>query len=218
MKLINNILTIAITAFCFVGCDSFLEDEIQYTSEDEILTSGIRSRGIITAIYSDYAFQYTRDFVAENLTDNSVQSKGVTANTNLNWQDNSSHPYYTTWAKSYDNIRRVYEYLALVHDTGIPFFPSEASSDVSDNIVQRYYGEAYFLKAWAQWELLKIYGGPDATGTMKGFPIVDHLYETKIDANTTIYNTNIVNEDFAKISRDNYDDCRFNYERSPNCN
>lgn len=199
MKLINNILTITLAAFCLVGCDSFLEDEIEFTSEEDILTSGIRSRGLINDIYSDYSFEYTRDFNVDYLTDNAVSSSGETNNANLNWNSISSHPYDNIWARSYDNIRRVYEYINLVHDTGLPYFPSEASSDSSDDIIQRYYGEAFFLKAWAEWELLKIYGGPDEDGNMLGFPIVDNLYETgdKI----------LKSEDFAQLSRNTYDEC-----------
>lgn len=203
MKLINNILTIAISAFSLVGCDSFLEDEIQFTSEEEVLISGIRSRGIINDIYSDYAFEYTRDFNVDYLTDNAVRSSGQTDFTNLNWGPTSSHPYDNIWARSYDNIRRIYEYIDLVHDEGIPYFPSEASSDSSDDIVRRYYGEAFFLKAWAEWELLKIYGGPGEDGVMYGFPIVDDLYEAE-DSNG---NKTFTNEDFSTLTRDTYDDC-----------
>ncbi|MEP1489859.1 MAG: RagB/SusD family nutrient uptake outer membrane protein [Algibacter sp.] len=203
MKLINNILTITLAAFSLVGCDSFLEDEIEFTSEEDILTSGFRSRGLINDIYSDYSFEYTRDFNVDYLTDNAVRSSGETDNTNLNWNSISSHPYDNIWARSYDNIRRIYEYIDLVHDTGLPFFPSEASSDSSDDIVQRYYGEAFFLKAWAEWELLKIYGGQDENGNMLGFPIVDDLYEAE-DQNG---DKTLKSEDFAQLSRNTYDEC-----------
>ncbi|GAA3638504.1 RagB/SusD family nutrient uptake outer membrane protein [Flavivirga jejuensis] len=193
MKLINNILAIALSAFSLVGCDSFLEDEIEFTSEEEVVTSESRSRGIINDIYTDYSFdEFTRDFNADYLTDNAVRRSGETNNTNLNWRPTSSHPYDNIWAKSYDNIRRVYEYIDLVHATGLPYFPSEAMSDESDNIVRRYYGEAFFLKAWAEWELLKIYGGPDADGNMLGFPIVNGILE---------------DEDYNSLSRNTYDEC-----------
>lgn len=197
MKLINNILTFTLATFSLVGCDSFLEDEIEIVTEEQIIESGIRSRGLINDIYSDYSFEYTRDFNVEYLTDNAVRSSGETINTNLNWNSISSHPDDNVWARSYDNIRRIYEYIDLVHDAGLPFFPSEASSDSSDDIVQRYYGEAFFLKAWAEWKLLKIYGGPDENGIMLGFPIVDDLYEAG----------NLDSEDFAQLSRNTYDEC-----------
>ena len=156
MKLTNNILTIITLMLCITGCSEFLEDEIQYTHEEEVITSGIRSRGLIEDIYTDYSFRYFTDFSVDYLTDNGVLNSSETNFANNNWGAAESHPYNYIWQQSYNNIRQIYEYIELVHDAGLPYFPSEASAPLSDQIVSRYYGEAFFLKAWAEWELLKI--------------------------------------------------------------
>jgi hypothetical protein len=192
MKLTKNIIAIIIVMLSITGCSSFLEDTIQYTSEEEVLTSGQRSRGLIEDIYTDYSFRYFTDFSAEYLTDNAVLNSSATNFANNNWGPAESHPYNYIWQQSYNNIRQIYQYIEEVHNTGLPYLPSEASAPLSDIIVSRYYGEAHFLKAWAQWELLKTYGGPSADGTMLGFPIVNSVLE---------------NEEYASLSRNTYDEC-----------
>ena len=174
------------------GCESFLEDTIQYTSEEEVLKSGQRSRGLIDDIYTDYSFRYFTDFSAEYLTDNGVLNSSATNFANNNWGPAENHPYNYIWQQSYHNIRQIYQYIEEVHNTGLPYLPSEASAPLSDIIVSRYYGEAHFLKAWAEWELLKTYGGPSADGTMLGFPIVNEVLE---------------NEEYASLTRNTYDEC-----------
>jgi hypothetical protein len=194
MKLTKNIITIIILMLCITGCSDFLEDEIQYTQEEEVTTSGLRSRGIIEDIYRDYSFRYFTDFSAEYLSDNGVLNSSATNFANNNWGPAESHPFNYIWQQSYNNIRQVYQYIDLVHDAGLAYYPSpeNLTVQISDRLVARYYGEAFFLKAWAEWELLKTYGGLGADGTMLGFPIVNGILE---------------NEDYASLSRNTYQEC-----------
>lgn len=192
MKLTNKILIIITLMLSITGCSSFLEDDIEHLTEEEIITSGQRSRGLIDDIYTDYSFsRYLAEFSLETLSDNGVYRNLETPLANLNWGP-TNNPYNYVWSKSYENIRQIQEYIKLVHDQGLPFLSSEASSDLSDLVVARYYGEAFFLKAWAEWELLKTFGGPGPDGTMLGFPIVNEILE---------------NEDYAKLSRNTYQEC-----------
>lgn len=191
MKLTNKALTIIILVLGVSGCSSFLEDEIQYTQEDEVITSGIRSRGLIDDIYTDYSFRYFTDFSVEYLTDNAVLNSQETNLASGYW-DPTSNPYNYVWQQSYNNIRQIYQYIELVHDTGLPFQPAEETADLNDIVISRYYGEAHFLKAWAEWELLKIFGGPDENGNMLGFPIIKRIWE---------------NEAYTSAVRNTYDEC-----------
>ncbi|MEP3838662.1 MAG: RagB/SusD family nutrient uptake outer membrane protein [Algibacter sp.] len=191
MKLTNKILTTIILVLSITGCSSFLDEELQYTHEEEVLESGIRSRGILDDIYTDYSFRYFTDFGIEYLTDNGVLNSSETNLVTNNWGP-TNNPLSYVWQQSYNNIRVVYQYIELVHNSGLPYLPSEASADLNDAVIQRYYGEAHFLKAWAQWELLKVFGGPGEDGTMLGFPIIDGILE---------------NEDYASISRNTFQEC-----------
>ena len=173
------------------GCSSFLDDEIQYTKQEVVTESGLRSRGIIDDIYTDYSYNYFTDISNEYLTDNAVLNSGETELATGYWGP-TSNPYSNIWQQSYNNIRQIYQYIELVHNTGLPYLPSEKNADLSDRIVSRYYGEAHFLKAWAQWELLKVFGGPSKSGEMLGFPIVNGILK---------------NEDYAKLNRNTYAEC-----------
>lgn len=191
MKLTNKVLTIITLTLGITGCSDFLDEEIRYTKQEVVTTSGQRSRGIIDDIYTDYSFKYFNDFSIEYLTDNGVlQSKETDLATGY-WGP-TSNPYEYTWQQSYHNMRQIYQYIELIHDTGLPFLPSDANAELNENTVNRYYGEAFFLKAWAEWELLKVFGGPDESGNMLGFPIVNGILE---------------NEAYASLSRNTYDEC-----------
>lgn len=192
MKLINKVITIFTLVLCLTGCSEFLEDEIQYTKPEEILTSGVRSRGLIDHIYQEYSNKFTTDFEAEYLTDNGVSNTGETNFSNGNWGVSSAHPYVDVWQQSYDNMRDTYQYIDLVHNTGLAYRPAAGDSILNRNIIRRYYGEAFFIKAFAEWELLKIFGGESESGEMLGFPIVNGILE---------------NEEYANLSRNTYQEC-----------
>ncbi|MGJ8758988.1 MAG: RagB/SusD family nutrient uptake outer membrane protein [Polaribacter sp.] len=191
MKLTNKILTVITLTLSITSCSDFLEDEIQYTREEVVTESGLRSRGIIDDIYTDYSFDYFRDFSNEYLTDNGVASSEETSLASGYWGP-TDNPYNYVWQQSYHNIRQIYQYINLVHNEGLPVYLSENNALLSERLIIRYYGEAHFLKAWAQWELLKVFGGPSASGEMLGFPIVNGILE---------------NEEYATLSRNTYQEC-----------
>jgi starch-binding outer membrane protein, SusD/RagB family len=191
MKLTGKTLTLLLSIVALAGCSEFLEDEIQYRSEEEVIQFSRQARGIINDIYTDYSFNYFNDFSIEYLTDNGVKSSDESDLASGYWGP-TSNPYQYVWQQSYNNIRQVYQYIELVHNEGLPFLFDPADSLENARTIDRYYGEAYFLKAWAEWELLKVFGGPSSSGEMLGFPIVNGILE---------------NEAYALLSRNTYDDC-----------
>ncbi len=191
MKLTSKILTLLLPMIAFLGCSDFLNDNIQYTKEAEITQYSRQSRGIINDIYTDYSFNYFNDFSIEYLTDNGVSNSSETDLATGYWGP-TSNPYGYVWQQSYNNIRQVYQYIELIHDKGLPFLFAPEDSLENARTIKRYYGEAYFLKAWAEWELLKIFGGPSSSGEMLGFPIVNGVLE---------------NEAYASLSRNTFDEC-----------
>ncbi len=192
MKLNNNkILVILALSLSVFGCSDFLDDPIQYTSEEEVIDMRLNSRGLVEDIYTDYAFKYFEDFSVEYLTDNGVLNSGET-NLATGYWGPTSNPYNYVWQQSYNNIRQVYQYITLVHDIGLPVFAEEGDEVRNENVIRRYYGEAHFLKAWAEWDLLKTFGGLATDGQMLGFPIVNGILE---------------NEAYATLKRNTYDEC-----------
>jgi starch-binding outer membrane protein, SusD/RagB family len=191
MKLTSKILTLLLAIIAFSGCSDFLNDEIQYRREEEVTQFTKEARGLINDIYTDYSFNYSNDFSMEYLTDNGVSNSDVNELATGYWGP-TSNPYGYVWQQSYNNIRQVYQYIELVHDKGLPYLFAQSDSLENIRTIKRYYGEALFLKAWAEWELLKIFGGPSSSGEMLGFPIVNGILE---------------NEDYSSLSRNTYDEC-----------
>jgi len=191
MKFNNIILTIVAFLLLTTSCSDFLTDDQQYTKEEVVTTSGQRSRGLIDDLYTFYDYEYFTDFSNEYLTDNAVLSSSETALATGYWGP-TSNPYSGIWSQSYDNLRQIFQYFDLIVDEGLDYKAGEGNAEINANTLQRYYGEAYFLKAWAEWELLKIFGGPDEEGNMLGFPIVNGILE---------------DEEYAQLTRDPYDSC-----------
>ncbi len=174
-----------------LGCSDFLDDEIQYTKREEVIDFSRRSRGILESLYTNYTFNYFNDFSVEYLTDNGVENDTETLLATGYWGP-TDNPYEYVWQQSYDVIRKVYQYIELVHNTGLPYLPNPLDAEENENTISRYYGEAHFLKAWAEWELLKVFGGPSENGEMLGFPIVNEI---------------LPNEEYASLTRNSYDEC-----------
>jgi len=97
---------------------------------------------------------------------------------------------YNIWSLAYDNLRNIYLYIDKVHASGLPFFPYTA--DRNKLVLNRYYGDCFFLKAWNEWELLKVYGGEATDGRILGFPIINGI---------------LANESYVNQPRNTYDEC-----------
>ena len=191
-KCIQNFIILLLTGMLVWGCQDFLEDEVQQLKTEEVILFREQSRGIINDIYSDYAFNYFQDFDIEYLTDNAVH-RNISEPLATGFWGPTSNPFGNVWQRSYHNIRQVHQYIELVHNSGLPFKPAPQDSAENIRTIRRYFGEAHFLRAWAQWELLKIYGGPSAAGgEMLGYPMVEGILE---------------NEDYARLPRAAYNDC-----------
>ncbi|MBU3011291.1 RagB/SusD family nutrient uptake outer membrane protein [Polaribacter vadi] len=191
MKFKSKIVIVFTLTLGMFGCSDFLEDQIQYNTEEMITETIGKSRGIIDDLYSDYSFNYFNDFSIEYLTDNAVKNSSQTNLVTGNW-NSVDNPYGYVWQQSYHNMRQIFQYIELVHNEGQIFNPDPAQADLNERTIARYYGEAHFLKAWAEWELLKVFGGPSGSGTMLGFPIV---------------NSTLENEEYAELTRNTYDEC-----------
>ena len=91
------------------------------------------------------------------------------------------------WNRCYNTIK--YLNLFLENESKMPYRIEDAERDSITSVHRK--GEAYFLRAWYQWELLRDYGGI-AEGEYLGFPIV-----------TTVLTT----DDELDIPRNSYEEC-----------
>lgn len=96
------------------------------------------------------------------------------------------------WKFNFQQIRRINQFLEkMVLDpskpylTPVRFRPLGTPADSLDNIntFYRFLGEAYFLRAYCQADLLKKFGGEGVNGEMLGFPIVTTVLDVTDDLN-----------------------------------
>ncbi len=171
----------------FCACSDFLEPQnVGNRSEEYYIRLYDESRGLVEHVYGTlgYGFQIEASY----LTDEAVHNKQVSAlATNGSFLNNNP---FDIWAVSYDNLRNLYLYIDKVHSSGIPYFPY--SPGRNQIMINRYYGDVHFLKAWIGWELLKVYGGEATDGVIRGYPIINEI---------------LANEAYMNQARNTYDEC-----------
>lgn len=181
------ILIILSGVFLFSSCSEFLDPENVGNRDDAFyLRLYEDSRGLVEHVYG----QLGSGFEIENayLTDEAVKSSDISALATGGWMVTSDP--FGVWNQSYDNLRNLYLYLDKIHASGLPYFPN--ADDRNAKVLKRYYGDVYFLKAWNEWELLKVYGGETSEGQMLGFPIINGI---------------LANAAYINETRNTYDEC-----------
>jgi hypothetical protein len=127
----------------------------------------------------------------DGATDNAV----ITSSTNtihklaINTITTSQDIFQTYWDRDYKIIREVNLFLKDRRGYNTKFI---LNSHWNDLVRIRLQGEAFALRAWAEWDLLQKFGGKGKNGQMLGFPIVTDV----IDINANI-----------NYSRSTYDQC-----------
>jgi hypothetical protein len=127
----------------------------------------------------------------DGVTDDAVitSSTQVMRRYALNTMTTSQDPFQTYWDIGYRSIaqcnaflkdRRGYNTRYLVKDT------------YNKQVKDRLQGEAFALRAWFEWELLRRFGGKGTNGQMLGFPIIKDVIGVNDEIN---------------YARDSYDDC-----------
>ena len=168
MKRIEYIILL-IVVFGFASCDYLDPRPIQDQTTEDLWSHATYGEGILTKAYAELRGGYPVEF--DYYTDNAVPN--VTGSNLLalgSWtvQNNG----IGDWDQCYENIR--YLNLFLENAEELPYKISDPQKDSLINIHR--IGEAYFLRAWYQWKLLRNYGGYAAGGTEAlGFPIVTHV-------------------------------------------
>ncbi|MHA4845028.1 RagB/SusD family nutrient uptake outer membrane protein [Flavitalea antarctica] len=176
MKLFRYLLLIS---FLFWGssCKKFMEPQKDnYLSEETLLQSANDFRGVLYNTY--WSIPNRINFNYEAATDNAVTNNENTpasraARGGLSAQSN---PLGDNWTNDYASINRINWYIErMVLDPTKGKYPTPVTFNIDSTInMQTFYqtlGEAYFLRAWFQFDLLQKYGGVGTDGQPRGFPI-----------------------------------------------
>lgn len=182
----KRVIIFFLSAIVLASCDFLEPRPIQDQTTEDLWSHATYGEGILTTAYAHLQGAYPVNM--DYYTDNAVPSQPGTNSLALGSWTVESSPI-GDWNNSYNNLK----YLNLFIDHG-----EELVYSVSDNVKDSIYkinrmGEAYFLRAWYQWQLLQVYAGyGDSGAEALGFPIVTRVLDQQDDLD---------------LPRDTYADC-----------
>ena len=198
MKL-NHLKYISIVALIagFSACSDFMEPtKDNYVGESDLMKSKDYFVGVLYRAYLGIPnrMNLTYEAATDNLianNENSITSKA--AKGGISTQVN---PLGDTWATDYTYINYInwyIDHMVLDYSKPIPT-PVKFNDDKTTNLRMFYYtlGEAYFLRAWYQFDLLQKYGGVGNDGKVYGYIIRKNFYNESENLN---------------VARNTYEDC-----------
>ncbi|MGQ1945738.1 RagB/SusD family nutrient uptake outer membrane protein [Geofilum sp. OHC36d9] len=161
------------------GCSDVIDPQyVGYEEDVDVWSNSKYAHGVLDKVY-DWVNDNASDFYGiedDYLSDNSVQNNDVTRFAT----GGASASYYPIgkWEFHYRNIVNINQYLAYGLDIPIKMEDTIPSNRVEEKLYR--FGEAHFLRAWSESELLKQYAGPvDAAKTkMLGIPLLRDVYST----------------------------------------
>ena len=189
----NWIMILLGTLAMTVSCSDFLDPMLDGSlTEDQVFQNAAYFNGVLNTVYSNVPTQYDKKL--DGATDNAVIN--ITGNNYYRLANQNLSPNFNptdNWTSNFLQIRRINQFLermVLDHDnpdflTPVRFRPLHTRNDSIDNIntFYRMLGEAYFLRAFFQFELLRAFGGEGVNGQMLGYPIVTRVLKVDEDLN-----------------------------------
>ncbi|MCG8578578.1 MAG: RagB/SusD family nutrient uptake outer membrane protein [Bacteroidales bacterium] len=172
-----SLLLLSFFAFLFFGCEEgLLEPQYDGALTDEnIWSHPVYAEGVLIQAYDvipESFMHYNNNFL-DAATDNAATNQYSSAMYALGqggWApEKNPVGQWTTW---YEQIRNANLWLENGQDT--PYSLSDA--EFNEQIRERLYGEAHFLRAWNHWQLLQAFGGL-IDGQPMGVPIVMSVHQ-----------------------------------------
>ena len=190
----KRIILYSIILVLLSSCVDYLDPYPQGNKDSEnIWDYQSNIQGMIGWCYDNLSRNYNDNEGAylDGATDNAVITSSTSAMRRLavNTITTGQDPFQTYWDEDYRMIRNVNLFLKDRRGYNTRYTLDAHYNDLVRNRLQ---GEAYAIRAWAEWDLLKKFGGKGVNGDMLGFPIV-----------TTVIGL----DDNMEYARNTYDEC-----------
>ena len=161
------------------SCDKYLEPKGTNQYGDETTWSKPDfAMGIIAELYAalpQNACSFNGTNYLDAITDNSLTTHtGSTLYQYVYGSQTMQSDPLDNWSTAYSNIALANLFIEKGSSSGINYYLPDPK--VAKKIELRSRGEAFFLRAWWQHELLKNYGGLAENGAVLGFVIVTRVY------------------------------------------
>ncbi len=174
---------IILFVFVFTSCKDFMDPNLDNYKSEELIERA--KNDFMGVLYVTYESLPTRvNFSYEAATDNAVTNNESTAASRAARGGLSAmnNPLGDPWTNNYKAINNLNWYLErMVLDYSNPI-PTPVRFDIDPRVNMEYFyftlGEAYFMRAWFQFDLLQKYGGVANDGKAYGFPISTTFLET----------------------------------------
>ena len=170
----NLLSTLAAAALVFAGCSDMLDPMPNGGyNEGNLKNYPSMIRGFVIKAYSLLPTSYdgTEYAYLECATDNAVARDQSHAMRRLATGSLSpgDDPFAAWWGRDYEGIYYVNRFLENDLGLNTRFY---VNAEIDQAARKLYQGEAYALRAWFQYDLLRKFGGRSADGELLGFPIV----------------------------------------------
>lgn len=193
----KRILLAGALVTAFASCSDFL-DTYPYGQfpEEEMWERPSIVQGFVYRAYEFMSKTYNDNegYYLDGATDDAVITSTTHALTKLGTGSitTSQDPFGDYWSNDYKAIASVNRFLK--DNRG---FNTRYKTEARKDSITRWrlQGEAYALRAWFQWDLLKRFGGRTDNGELLGFPIVTESFDDEI-----------LTGEFNR-ARDTYEDC-----------
>lgn len=186
-----------IAALLTLGSCADLLDPYPYGSfpEEEFWEHPDIVQGLVGKAYDYMSKDYNNNegYYLDGATDDAVITSTTHAMTRLGTGALTANidPFVNYWSNDYKAIASVNKFLQ--DDKG---FNTRYKTNARQDSLTRYrlQGEAFALRAWFEWDLLKRYGGEGVNGELLGFPIITEVLDD-------VYNTE------KNWARNTYEEC-----------
>ncbi|WP_207420120.1 RagB/SusD family nutrient uptake outer membrane protein [Desertivirga brevis] len=189
MKTRNLKLAILLFPFLIAGCEKsdFLNDGKDTggneVTEEQFWNHRDWPRNFLNSAYSHLPDEYNLDGDGALLASASDEAVNSNPNSSVNWINNGSwgpgRTFNDVYADMYEGIRKTNVFLENIERAkAIVPVKEEATEELNENsygrTIERLKGQAYFLRAFYHFELLKRYGG---------VPVLNRSFEASEDPN-----------------------------------
>ncbi|MFC2081490.1 RagB/SusD family nutrient uptake outer membrane protein [Bacteroidota bacterium] len=174
MKRLKNIIGTITVITIFAGCTEYLDPNPFDGTYDEAYVWNTPSfaEGVLMQAFQDLhpsSWRVQNNELMAVLTDDAVSSN--LSSTAGNFAQGLQSPYFNlnhinTWAVDYSNIFNINKFLENIGST--KYDPDSVTNQI---FIRKYKGDAYFLRAYYHWKLLKRFGGLSGSEVM-GIPVI----------------------------------------------
>ncbi|WP_282134743.1 RagB/SusD family nutrient uptake outer membrane protein [Seonamhaeicola maritimus] len=184
----NILITFGILVL-FSSCEDYFEPKLtNERTEEQLLANANYVQGLLTFGYRALPASFEgfgSDFLDAG-TDNALSNNISSSLSRVLAIDG----YYTSvnnplnaWTSRYDELKNINQFLEVGLDGTVVYLKSDAALD--DILRNRLKGEAYFLRAWIHFDLLRRFGGIDTSGQLMGIPLITSSIDITGELNLT---------------------------------